>query len=231
MFGISLSVLLTVSHIVFLTAVAIAAVASVAALLLSARIKAAADRELTQLKSEAFAELESTQTAVAQASAYAASLEEEAKRARSRSAQLQLELEAERTKRAARTLTPDQVQILGELRGKIRAVNITSANNPEPLSFASLVTRALTNAEVEVTYHRTPPGMAWAGVVIYAPDIPNDPKHHPLIGAFDRAGILTGVSRVPLLPDGPSDTPMILVGMKDIEYVEPLKFLRSDGLK
>lgn len=231
MFGISLGVLLNVAHIVFLAAVVIAAIASIAALHLSSRIKATADRDLAELKSEAFAELESAKAAAVQASAYAASVEDEAKRARARSALLQVELEAERNKRAARILTPEQTQILGALKGQVRAVNITSANSAEPLSFASLVTRALTNAEVEVTYHRTPPGMAWTGVVIYAPDIPNDPKNHPLVGAFEKAGMLTGVSRVPLLPDGPADMPMILIGMKDVEYVERPNFLRSDGLK
>jgi hypothetical protein len=231
MFGFSISALLNVAHVVFLTAIAIAAAASIAALHLSARMKAAADRELAQLKSEAFAELESAKAAAAQASAYAASVEEEAKLARARSTQLQEELEAEKNERAARILTPEQTQILGELKGQIRAVNITSANNAEPLSFAALLTRALTNAEVEVTYYQTPPGMAWAGVMIYAPDIPNDPNNHPLIRAFERAGILTGVSRVPLLPDGPADMPMIHVGLKDIEYVERPNFLGSDVLR
>ena len=231
MFGISLSALLNIAHIVFLMAVAIAAVASVAAIHISSRMRAAADRELAQLKTEASAELESAKAATAQATAYAANAEAEVKRVRSRSAQLQAELEGERNKRAARTLTEEQTQILGELKGKIRAVNITSANSAEPLSFASLVTRALTNAEVQVTYYRTPPGIAWTGVVIYAPDIPDDPENHLLVGAFERAGLLTGVSRVPLLPDGPADTPMIVIGTKDIEYVERPQFLRSDGLK
>jgi hypothetical protein len=231
MSGMSLSVLLNITHIVFLTAIGVAAIASVAAFHLSSRMKAAADRELTQLRSEAIAELESAKAAAAQATAYAVSVEDEAKKAKARSALLQAELETERNKRAARILTPEQTQILGELKGQIRAVSIASANGPEPLSFAALVTRALTNAEVEVTFHRAPPGMAWTGLMIYAPDIPNDPRNHPLIGAFERAGILTGVSRVPLLPDGPADMPMILIGIKDMEYIERPHFLRSDGLK
>lgn len=230
MFGMSLSALLNVTHIVFLTAVAIAAVASIAAFYLSSRMRSAADRELTQLKSEAFAELESAKAAAAQATAYAISVEDEAKQAKARSALLQGQLETERNKRAARVLTPEQTQILAELKSKIRAVTIASANSEEALSFASLVTRALTDAEIEVTYYRAPPGVAWTGVMIYAPDIPNDPRNHPLIAAFERAGILTGVSRVPLLPNGPADVPMIFVGIKDIEYVQRPNFLRSDDL-
>jgi hypothetical protein len=230
MSGMSLSVLLNVTHIVFLTAIGIAAIASVAAFHLSSRMKAAADREVTQLKSEAL-ELESAKAAAAQATAYAVSVEGEAKKAKARSQRLQAELETERNKRAARILTPEETQVLGELKGQIRAVSIASANGPEPLSFAAHVTRALTNAGVEVTFHRAPPGMAWTGLMIYAPDIPDDPRNHPLIGAFERAGILTGVSRVPLLPEGPTDMPMILIGIKDMEYIETPHFLRSDGLK
>jgi hypothetical protein len=192
MFGVSADTLFSWANVVYLGAVAVAAVASFAIYQLSARIGADKDRELQKFQSEARVQIEDAQAKAAQAEARAAELLKS-------NTELQIELQHEQSARSAmlvqlqpRDMTRDQMdQFVASIRGKVTELHVFTIPDPEAAVYGFTVLEALQRAGVAVSWYRLSSsvipveGVASTGMTIYEyPATGEGGAGHALMEAF-----------------------------------------------
>ena len=104
---------------------------------------------------------------------------------------LQLDLEREKEKRGARILKKAQYDILQELKGKIRAINITWGNDIESSAFAHQIIIALMNAGIDVKIYMPAADIKITGIFVFKDNM-QDIDSDPLLNALHRADLYGG---------------------------------------
>ena len=117
---------------------------------------------------------------------------------------------------AMREITPEQYEALGQMRGKVSAVNITTMGTFEATRYAAQIAKALADAGIKVMMCEPRIGMVWAGLHLVVPAPIENFSQGPIWKGFKDAGLTAGCSdrRHHPLSDLRSEIPVLMVGDK-----------------
>ncbi len=156
----------------------------------------------------------------------------QAANANERAANAELELGKLQAQVAPRVLGKEQHDALQMVRGHFSKVYITSQQDSEAAMFAFQIRLALRAAGISVEAVDSPLGARWSGIYLEFPTTVNH-VDNPLTQAFVKAGLYGGSGDFghPMLPDMPTDAPLVMVGEKYMRFFEKPYIQQLDAAK
>jgi hypothetical protein len=164
-------------------------------------------------------------SAASSAHSLAASAQSELAKAVREATQLRLDLETERRKHAGRVVSAEVIENLKTLKGIVPWITLIEGTSTESSWFSHDLMMAFIEAGVGVERYEGTRKASGTGLMLYLPEGLANLADNPLYKALGPLGPMSAQS-MPLASDADKTAPMLLVGEKAPNFVDPPGWLK-----
>jgi hypothetical protein len=140
--------------------------------------------------------------------------------------QLRLDLEKERRLHAGRVVSAEVIENLKALKGVVPWITLIEGTSPESSWFSHDLMMAFIEAGIGIERYEGTRKASGTGLMLYIPGGFSNPIDDPLYKALSPLGLPFTAQSMPLASDADRSAPMLLVGEKPPNFVDPPGWLK-----